>query len=58
MDRRRNAAPTDFDFLNQLKSLSFLSPVARHDLASQLDFADFRRGAPIFHESYLWGGVQ
>ncbi|MGB0062630.1 Crp/Fnr family transcriptional regulator [Candidatus Binatus sp.] len=57
MDRRKNAAPTDFDFLNQLKSLSFLSPVARQDLASQLDFADFRRGAPIFHEKDLAAGV-
>ena len=26
MDRQKNAAPTDFDLLNQLKILSFLDP--------------------------------
>ena len=57
MDRRKNAAPADFDFINQLKSLSFLSPVALQDLASQLDSKDFRRGAPILHEEDLAAGV-
>jgi CRP-like cAMP-binding protein len=57
MDRRKNSAPTDFDFINQLKSLSFLSPIARQNLACQLDSADFRRGESILHEEDLAAGV-
>ena len=34
---------TDFDLLNRLKPLSFLSPIALRDLASGLNSTDFRR---------------
>ena len=48
MDRQKNAAPTDFDLLNQLKPLSFLSPVALHELAMALNSAELQqaRGYP------------
>jgi len=57
MDRQKNAAPTDFDFLNQLKSLSFLSPVALQDLASELNSANFRRYEVILPQEELAAGV-
>lgn len=57
MDRRKNAACSDFDLLNQLKSLSFLSPVALHELASGLNSADFKKGALILPEDKLAAGV-
>ncbi len=57
MDRRKTATPTDFDLLCQLKPLSFLSPIAIHDLADELDSEDFKRGTLILHEEELGAGV-
>lgn len=57
MDRRKNGTCTDFDLLNQLNSLSFLSPLAMHELASGLNSANFRRGALILPEEELAAGV-
>ena len=57
MDRQKNAAPTDFDLLNQLKPLSFLSTVALHELAMALNSANFRRCEVVFPEEELAGGV-
>ena len=50
MDRQKNTAPTDFDLLNLLKPLSFLSPVALHELAMALDSANFSRREVILPE--------
>ena len=57
MDRQKNTAPTDFDLLNQLKPLSFLSPVALHELAMALDSANFSRREVILPEKELAAGV-
>jgi CRP-like cAMP-binding protein len=57
MDRQKIAAPTDFDLLNQLKPLSFLSPIALHELAMALDSANFRKGAVVLREEELEVGV-
>ncbi len=57
MDRQKNATPTDFDLLNQLKPLSFLSPRALQELASELNSAHFREGVLILPEEKLAGGV-
>jgi CRP-like cAMP-binding protein len=57
MDRRKNAACTDFDLLNQLKPLSFLSPVALHELERRLNSANFKRGALILPEEELAAGL-
>ncbi len=57
MDRQKNAAPTDFDLLNQLKPLSFLSPGALHELASGLSSANFRRREVILPEEELAAGL-
>ncbi len=57
MDRRKNGTWTDFDLLNQLNPLSFLSPLAMHELASGLNSANFRRGALILPEEELAAGV-
>ncbi len=57
MDRQKNAAPTDFDLLNQLKSFSFLSTVALHELAMSLSSANFTRRVVIFPEKELAAGV-
>ena len=57
MDRQRNIAPTDFDYLNQLNSLSFLSPDSTRELADALDSTNFRRGALILPEEKLADGV-
>lgn len=57
MDRQKNATPTDFDLLTQLKALSFLSPVALHELAIGLNSANFERGALILPEEKLADGV-
>ncbi len=58
MDRQRNAAPpTDFDLLNQLKPLSFLSPVALDELATALNSANFSRHEVILPEEELAAGV-
>jgi len=57
MDRRKNAAPTDFDLLNHLKSLSFLSPGALHELVIALNSTNFRRPEIIIPEDELAAGV-
>ncbi len=57
MDRQKNATPTDFDLLTQLKPLSFLSRVALHELAIGLNSANFKRGALILPEDELADGV-
>jgi CRP-like cAMP-binding protein len=57
MERQKNAAPTDFDFLNQLKSLSFLSPVALHKLAIAINSANFSRREVVLPEEELAAGV-
>jgi len=57
MDGHRNATHTDLDLLNRLKPLSFLSPVAMHELASRLNPANFRRRQVIFTEEALASGV-
>ena len=57
MDRQKNATCSDFDLLNQLKPLSFLSPIALHELASRVNSANFRRGALILPEEELAAGV-
>ena len=57
MDRQKNAAPTDFDLLNQLKPLSFLSSAALHELAMALSSANFRRREVILPEEELAAGV-
>jgi CRP-like cAMP-binding protein len=57
MDRRKNAAPTDLDLLNQLKPLSFLSPLARHELATGLNATNFSRREVILPEVELATGV-
>ena len=57
MDGQRNATHTDLDLLNRLKPLSFLSPVAMHELASSLNPANFRRRQVIFTEEALASGV-
>ena len=57
MDRQKNAAPTDFDFLNLLKPLSFLSPVALHELAMALNSANFSRREVILPEKELAADV-
>ncbi len=57
MDRQTNAAPTDFDFLNQLKPLSFLSTGALRELAMGLSAANFRRREVILPEEELAVGV-
>jgi CRP-like cAMP-binding protein len=57
MDRRKNATRTDFDLLNRLASLSFLSTRALHELESRLNSTDWRRGAVIVPEEELTAGV-
>jgi CRP-like cAMP-binding protein len=57
MDRPKNAAPTDFDLLNLLKPLSFLSPVALHELVMALDTQNFSRREVILPEEELAAGV-
>ena len=47
MDRQKNAAPTDFDLLNQLNPLSFLSPVALHELAMRTQFGKLQKAARL-----------
>jgi signal-transduction protein with cAMP-binding, CBS, and nucleotidyltransferase domain len=56
MDRRKNATPTDFDLLNQLKPL-FLSPLALHELATGLKATNFSRREVILPEEELAAGV-
>ena len=50
-------SPTDFDLLNRLKPLSFLSPIALRDLASGLNSTDFRRREVMVPEEALAAGV-
>ncbi len=57
MDRQKNGPPTDFDLLNQLKPLSFLSSVALHELAMALNSANFSRRAVILPEEEIAAGV-
>ena len=57
MDGQKNATHTDLDLLNRLKPLSFLSPIALHELAGGLDSANFRRRQVIFPEEALAAGV-
>lgn len=57
MDRQKTAPSTDFDFLNQLKHLSFLPPSTLHESAATLDSTNFRRGALILPEEKLASGV-
>ena len=57
MDRMKNAATTDFDLLNQLKPLSFLSHVALHELATTLDSSNFSRREVVLSEKDLAAGV-
>ena len=57
MDRQKNAAPTDFDLLNLLKPLSFLSPVALHELVMALNTQNFSRRVVILPEEELAAGV-
>jgi CRP/FNR family transcriptional regulator, cyclic AMP receptor protein len=57
MDRKKNAAPTDLDLLNQLKPLSFVSPLAMHELATGLNSANFSRRDVILPEEELAAGV-
>jgi CRP-like cAMP-binding protein len=57
MDGHRNATHTDLDLLNRLKPLSFLSPVAMHELTSRLNPANFSRRQVIFTEEALASGV-
>ena len=57
MDRQINRSPTDFDLLNRLKPLSFLSPIALRDLASGLNSTDFRRREVMVPEEALAAGV-
>ncbi len=57
MDRLKNAACTDFDLLNRMKLLSFLSPAALHELAFSLYSENFRRRAVILPEEELAASV-
>ena len=57
MDGQKNATRTDLDLLNRLKSLSFLSPVALHELESGLNSANFKRRQVILPEEALAAGV-
>ena len=57
MDRQKNATPTDFDLLNQLKPLSFLSPSRCMSLPCELNLANFRGGGLILPEEKLAAGV-
>ena len=57
MDRKKNATCTDFDLLNRIKPLLFLSPMALHELASGLDSANFKKRLVIFDEEALTAGV-
>ena len=57
MDRQKSATFTDFDLLNRMKPLSFLSPVALHELAMALSSATFKRRVVILPEEELAAGV-
>jgi len=57
MDAQKNATRTDLDLLNRLKSLSFLSPVALHELESALNSANFKRRQVILPQEALAAGV-
>jgi CRP/FNR family transcriptional regulator len=57
MDRHQNAINSNFDLLNRLKSLSFLSPVELRELASSLHSANFSSGEITFSEEALATGV-
>ncbi len=57
MDGQKNTTRTDFDLLNRFKPLSFLSPVALHELASDLNSANLRMRQVILHEEALAAGV-
>jgi hypothetical protein len=46
MDGQKNATWTDFDLLNGMKPLSFLSPAALHELASGLASVNWQRRRP------------
>ena len=57
MDRQKNATWTDFDLLNRMKPLSFLSPAALHELATALNSGNFRRREVIIPEEELAAGL-
>ena len=57
MDGQKNATCTDFDLLNRLKPLSFLSPAALRELASGLSSANFRKREVILPQEALAAGV-
>jgi CRP-like cAMP-binding protein len=57
VDRQKNATFTDFDLLNRMKPLSFLSPAALHELASGLDSANFGKRAVVIPEEELAVGL-
>ncbi len=57
MDRQKSATFTDFDSLNRMKPLSFLSPAALHELASGLDLANFGKRAVVIPEEEIAAGL-
>ena len=57
MDRPKNATCTDFDLLNRMKPLSFLSPVAWHKLASRLNSKNFKKREVILPEEEIAAGL-
>jgi CRP-like cAMP-binding protein len=57
MDRPKSVSSTDFDLLNQLKPLSFLSSLALKELAQGLESVNFKRGQIILPEKELAAGV-
>ncbi len=57
MDRQNNLSRTDFNLLNRLEPLSFLSAVGLLELASGLNSANFKRREVILPEEALAAGV-
>ena len=57
MVRQKRVTFTDFDLLNRMKPLSFLSPAALHELASGLDSANLGKHAVAIPEEELAIGL-
>ena len=57
MDTQASSCRSDFNLLNRMKSLSFLSPGALRELANGLNSADFRRHEVVLPAEALASGV-
>ena len=57
MDRRKSAIHSDFELLNRLKPLAFLSAIELRELANSLHSTNFSTGEVMFSEEALATGV-